>query len=93
MIGKKLLSSSSVKVMRLGGVRSLYPYYHRHLVTPPRTRIPFAEKVFWGLFMSTTLLATPVWILLHLDYYKGKKYSFIYHFIHQYFIFFNSIFR
>ncbi len=102
MIGKKLLSCSSQGLaVRLGGVRSLYPYYHRHLVTPPRVRIPFAEKVFWGLFMTTTLLVTPAWILLNLDYYKGKKYLFIYSLIHlfissliQLFIsFFNSFFR
>jgi len=56
-------------------VRTCYPYYHRLVVVPPRTRYPggFAEVVFWGCFMVTGILATPAWILLHLHEYKGKK--------------------
>jgi len=52
--------------------RTLYPTNYRHLVGPPRERVAFAEKVFWGLFMFVGVMATPAYIMVNLDHYKGK---------------------
>jgi len=52
---------------------SLWPRNTVWMVTPPRNKIPLAEKVFWGVFMVTTILSVPVWVMWHADEYKGKE--------------------
>ncbi len=37
---------------------------------PPRTRIPFAEKVAHGIVIAIGVLATPMYIMSHLKDYK-----------------------
>jgi hypothetical protein len=39
---------------------------------PPRTRIPFAEKVVHGVLISAGVLAGPMWILAHIQDYKKR---------------------
>ncbi|RWS08062.1 hypothetical protein B4U79_09913 [Dinothrombium tinctorium] len=65
---KQLLKSGLVSKR---SVRTLYPYYHPWLVTPPAKRIPFAEKVFWGIFFNVGLWSVPLWVLYHLPEYRG----------------------
>ncbi len=48
------------------------PFTHSTWIsTPPRTRIPFAEKVAHGLVITAVSLIVPSWVLTHLDDYKS----------------------
>ena len=53
--------------------RNNYPYYHRVSVSPPRVRISFAEKMFWGTFIAFTMLSVPAWVIVHHREYMGEE--------------------
>jgi hypothetical protein len=57
--------------IQLSSKRTNYPYNYRHAITPPRNRIPFAEKVFWGVFMTGVIVSVPAWVLIHHREYMG----------------------
>lgn len=59
------------RAVQVQSVRNNYPYDHRLLVTPPRQRIGFGEKVFWGTFISLFIVSVPAWIIVHHREYGG----------------------
>ena len=42
------------------------------ILGPPRTRIPFAEKVVHGVLISAGVLAGPMYILCNIESYKKR---------------------
>ncbi|CAK9824938.1 hypothetical protein ANTRET_LOCUS3030 [Anthophora retusa] len=43
------------------------------LVTPPRVRISFAEKMLLGAAFYVGVMAVPVWVVLHVKEYNAHK--------------------
>ncbi|CAK9809494.1 hypothetical protein ANTQUA_LOCUS6046 [Anthophora quadrimaculata] len=43
--------------------------------TPPRVRVSFAEKMLLGAVFYVGLLATPVWVVLHVNEYNAHKHE------------------
>jgi len=55
-------------------VRTIYPQLSsNHIAGMPRNRIPFGEKIAAGVFMVACILATPAWVVTHMDDYRGGK--------------------
>ena len=59
---------------RPAGLQAVRQFTHKTWVSgPPRTRIPFAEKVVHGVLIGVGVIAMPGWIIVHLtDYRDGK---------------------
>lgn len=53
--------------------RTNYPYDYRVTVTKPVVRIPFGEKVFWGIFMGVAIMSVPAWVMYHHREYMGVE--------------------
>ncbi|CAK9804403.1 hypothetical protein ANTPLA_LOCUS4037 [Anthophora plagiata] len=43
------------------------------LVTPPRVRVSFAEKMVIGAVFYASVMAVPVWVVFHVRVYNARK--------------------
>jgi len=68
----KVVTTGVRQDLQITAKRTNYPYYYRHAVGPPRVRIPFPEKVFWGIFIAGTICSVPAWVLYHHREYMGE---------------------
>ncbi|ODM91583.1 hypothetical protein Ocin01_15103 [Orchesella cincta] len=68
VVKRAVTSRSLIQVPK----RTLYPHTSsNHVAGMPRNRIPFPEKVATGIFLATCILATPAWVVTHMDDYRG----------------------
>jgi len=62
-----------LNLTRAVATQSIRTFSHQGWVSgPPRTRIPFAEKVVHGVLISAGVLAGPMYILCNIESYKKR---------------------
>ncbi|KAK0161754.1 hypothetical protein PV327_008170 [Microctonus hyperodae] len=55
----------------VASTNSQFVRYSSPMGTPPRLRIPFAEKVTHGVIMVAGILAVPTYIAVNIKNYRG----------------------
>jgi len=71
VVKRAICSRQAVNLVKVPA-RTIYPQMSsNHIAGMPRQRIPFPEKIAAGIFIATCILATPAWIVTHMDDYRG----------------------
>jgi len=62
-----------LNLTRTVATQAVRTFTHQGWVSgPPRTRIPFAEKVAHGVLISVGVMAGPMYILTNIENYKKR---------------------